>query len=254
MAHPEPLLILGNLFFLQGILSEPYPSNDPLWSISYEVWFYILAGVGCLSRVGSFKTMRFAVLMLCLAIFTILKPVYLFCWILGALAWIGRPGQLSPAGLVTGGIMTLTGMTGIQFFSEAQTASINQALSTYSSVFISLEASQLTFCAGIALIIQQLILMPPTRRHLVRLESIGSKMAAFSYTLYLAHNPVLALMANFGWTRHNRFGPTSIGMYLLALATCLAISWMLYYMFERHTSRVKDLVKRKLVHSRSLTL
>ena len=32
----------GSLFFLQGIYTKPYGSDGPLWSLSYEFWFYIL--------------------------------------------------------------------------------------------------------------------------------------------------------------------------------------------------------------------
>jgi len=41
--------LLGNLFMLQdksnlkpGVIVEPYMGNDPLWSLSYEWWFYML--------------------------------------------------------------------------------------------------------------------------------------------------------------------------------------------------------------------
>jgi peptidoglycan/LPS O-acetylase OafA/YrhL len=32
----------GSLFFLQEIYTKPYGSDGPLWSLSYEFWFYIL--------------------------------------------------------------------------------------------------------------------------------------------------------------------------------------------------------------------
>ncbi|MEH7380055.1 acyltransferase [Bacillus sp. JJ1533] len=33
---------IGNLFFLQGIFVKYYGSNAPLWSLSYEFWYYML--------------------------------------------------------------------------------------------------------------------------------------------------------------------------------------------------------------------
>ena len=46
---PEPARLLGNLFMLQdyasvkpNVLVEPYLNNDPLWSLSFEWWFYML--------------------------------------------------------------------------------------------------------------------------------------------------------------------------------------------------------------------
>src|ERR1035441_502485 len=32
----------GNLFFLQSVVSPVFGSNGPLWSLSYEFWYYIL--------------------------------------------------------------------------------------------------------------------------------------------------------------------------------------------------------------------
>ncbi len=40
-----PSSFLINLFFLQGIYGGAYGSNGPLWSLSYEWWFYILFGL-----------------------------------------------------------------------------------------------------------------------------------------------------------------------------------------------------------------
>jgi len=35
-------VMLGNMFFLQGITTVTYGSNGPLWSLSYEFWYYVL--------------------------------------------------------------------------------------------------------------------------------------------------------------------------------------------------------------------
>jgi peptidoglycan/LPS O-acetylase OafA/YrhL len=37
-----PSVFLGNLFFLQTIYVPPLGSNDPLWSLAYEFWYYLL--------------------------------------------------------------------------------------------------------------------------------------------------------------------------------------------------------------------
>ena len=33
--------LLGNLFFVQGILVSPFGTNFPLWTLAYEFWFYV---------------------------------------------------------------------------------------------------------------------------------------------------------------------------------------------------------------------
>jgi peptidoglycan/LPS O-acetylase OafA/YrhL len=41
---PEAKVWLGNLAFLQGFLVVPLPSDPPLWSLSYEFFYYVVFG------------------------------------------------------------------------------------------------------------------------------------------------------------------------------------------------------------------
>src|SRR6185437_415958 len=78
--------IIANMIGLGGI-THPVLHNDvPLWSLTYEIWFYVLGGaVACLIA----KTNRLAalgVVILSFGAFTVLRPSYLLYWCLGALA------------------------------------------------------------------------------------------------------------------------------------------------------------------------
>ncbi len=237
--------LLGNLFFLQGIAVKAYPGNEPLWSLSYEVWFYVLAGscavLGMRGKAGATSLLLTVVSLL---IFTILKPVYLFCWIIGALAWVGRPRQRSWSGLCAGILLLIYGMMGVQVFSEAQTASINAVFSRYSAFFISYEAAQLAFCTGGALLVQQLILSPPTGPRGRFIERLGTPLAAFSYTLYLIHNPILHVFKAMGLQRATRFTPASISLFLSLMLSCMICAFLFYWIFERNTAHCKRLLKQ----------
>lgn len=238
---------LGNLFFLQGIAVEAYPSNDPLWSLSYEVWFYVLAGsCAVLGMRGKTGTISLILTAASLLVFTILKPVYLFCWIIGALAWVGRPQQRSWSGLCVGILLLIYGMMGVQVFSEAQTASINAVFSKYSTLFISYEAAQLAFCAGGALFVQQLILFPPSGPRSRFIERMGTPLAAFSYTLYLIHNPLLHVFKSMGLERAARFTPATIGLFLAIILICTVCAFIFFWIFERNTVRFKRLLKQRI--------
>jgi peptidoglycan/LPS O-acetylase OafA/YrhL len=240
--------ILGNLFFLQGIAVEPYPGNEPLWSLSYEVWFYVLAG-SCvvLGMRGKAFATSFGLATVSLLVFTLLKPVYLFCWLIGALAWVGRPKLRSWIGLCAGILLLIYGMMGVQFFSEAQTASINAAFSRYSAFFISYAAAQLTFCVGCALLVQQLILLPPSDTRIRCVERLGTPLAAFSYTLYLIHNPILQVFKAMGLQRAERFTPASIGLFLVILLSCMMGALLFFWIFERNTAQYKRLIKQRMI-------
>jgi peptidoglycan/LPS O-acetylase OafA/YrhL len=239
--------ILGNLFFLQGIAVEAYPGNEPLWSLSYEVWFYVLAG-SCvvLGMRGKACATSFGLATVSLLVFTLLKPVYLFCWLIGALAWVGRPKLMSWSGLCGGILLLIYGMMGVQVFSEAQTASINAAFSRYSAFFISYAAAQLAFCVGCALLVQQLILLPPSGPRIRCIERLGTPLAAFSYTIYLIHNPILHVFKAMGLQRAERFTPASIGLFLALLLSCLMGAFLFFWIFERNTARCKRLIKQRI--------
>jgi peptidoglycan/LPS O-acetylase OafA/YrhL len=43
---------LGNLFFLQGILSPQFGSNVPLWSLANEFWYYVLFPLGLIGWIS----------------------------------------------------------------------------------------------------------------------------------------------------------------------------------------------------------
>jgi peptidoglycan/LPS O-acetylase OafA/YrhL len=40
----EAVEVAGNLMSLQGVFVQPLNTNYALWTLSYEVWFYILCG------------------------------------------------------------------------------------------------------------------------------------------------------------------------------------------------------------------
>jgi len=241
-------LFFGNLLFFQGILVEPYPSNEPLWSLSYEVWFYILAGACCFTRQkNSGFLRRMLIIIAALCVFTILKPVYLLCWLLGALAWVRRPQKFGWGGLVTGFALAAYGMIGIQIYSEAQTATINQAVSRYSGYFVSSDTAQLLFCSGFALIIQQLILIQPKGNVLRQIEAYGTRLAAFSYTLYLIHNPILHILRWVGLSREKQFNTQSIIYFCGSILLCMFAAMLFYFLFEKQTNQVRLWLKKRIV-------
>lgn len=88
-----PGRVIGNLFSLQGIWCNS--QVEVLWSLSYEVWFYILAGCAgflIMQKRGSrTKTTGYILLGLSLLVFTKLDTHYLIIWILGAIAFVTVP-------------------------------------------------------------------------------------------------------------------------------------------------------------------
>lgn len=84
---------LGNLLNLQGIACKSLVS--PFWSLSYEVWFYVILGVFAhilLTSRDRTKLVGFILLVAATSVFVLgLKMRYLLIWIMGAVSYIVRP-------------------------------------------------------------------------------------------------------------------------------------------------------------------
>jgi peptidoglycan/LPS O-acetylase OafA/YrhL len=88
-------VFFGNLFFLQSIVSPVFGSNGPLWSLSYEFWYYIIFPALILATaawVGTRIRILYAGVALLLLWFTGPQiSLYFLIWLAGALV-----GRLQP--------------------------------------------------------------------------------------------------------------------------------------------------------------
>jgi peptidoglycan/LPS O-acetylase OafA/YrhL len=90
LARMTPLTFLGNLFFLQGGRVSPLGTNQPLWSLGYEFWYYM--AFPCLALALARGAAIWKRLLLLVATVVILAFVgreislYFSIWLLGALA------------------------------------------------------------------------------------------------------------------------------------------------------------------------
>ena len=85
-------VFLGNFFFLQSIVSPVFGSNGPLWSLSYEFWYYILFPVLILATAAWVGTrIRILYAGLALLLLWFIGPqisFYFLIWLAGVL--VGR--------------------------------------------------------------------------------------------------------------------------------------------------------------------
>ena len=88
---------IGNLFSLQGICCKSLVS--PFWSLSYEVWFYIILGalaVLLMAKKDKIIILSLIVFVAATSVFVMgLKMHYLLIWVMGALAYMVRPQNKS---------------------------------------------------------------------------------------------------------------------------------------------------------------
>jgi peptidoglycan/LPS O-acetylase OafA/YrhL len=236
---------LGNVFSLQGLFCASFAGNAPLWSLAYEVWFYLLAAFVALSFATSHRVRVIALLGVALTfvVFTKLDASMLFCWCLGAISYTLLLRGFSWICFSFGALFVLAGCGLIQILSES--ILVNAKLSD--SLMPSRPAATLILGLGLAFIIPSLAQLKPRSRTLTCLEGAGTKLAAFSYTLYLTHYPLLQLWDSYVHEKFVTLDFHTLLYYAAKLTSCLLVAWLLYLPFEAQTARVRDLMRRRWV-------
>jgi peptidoglycan/LPS O-acetylase OafA/YrhL len=176
----------GNLFFLQSVVSPVFGSNGPLWSLSYEFWYYILFPAFMLAA-ASWAGIRNRILYVGLAALLLwfIGPqisMYFLIWLAGALVGrLHRSTQFGPPRIQ--GLLSIA--AGLIFFGALAWSRTHQ----FSSA--TLVDCLIGFCFALWLY----ALIQGARKDVSpALASAAKTLAGFSYTLYLTHFPVLLLL------------------------------------------------------------
>lgn len=231
----------GNLLGLQGIWSDSFAGNIPLWSLAYEMWFYLLAGFIAVAMDSRFRVKPWAYfgMVLCLGVFTKLNVTFLFCWGLGVSTYSLTKINIGHNVFWVGCSTMFVGFV----LSQLQSESISFDIHYLRQFIPSRNISLLILSLGLALVIPFISQRQPSVRWLATLERFGNRLATFSYTLYLTHYPVLQLWDHFGPEKFRSFNLESIAWFLVKIAACLCIAWLLYLPFEAQTARLRDWFK-----------
>ena len=184
-------VLFGNLLFLQKIYFPTYGSNDPLWSLSYEFWYYIIFPLIFFAAYDFsaplYKRISVASLAAILLFVTGKNiAMYFLIWLLGfVLVIIGnqerspqKPGLLSSFTSILAAVIFLSSLAldrlhliGSQFLNDA---------------FI-----------GIAFSVFAYALLNIRQEPNNKLYSFAAdRLAGFSYTLYLVHFPLVGFLGN----------------------------------------------------------
>lgn len=226
------LAAIGNLFSLQGVLVDNLIS--PFWSLSYEVWFYILLLAFALSAKKHFSGL-ILMLITCL-VFLKLSPEYLLIWLLGAFAYLCRPLKYNRYVLIVSAILMIT--FALLSNMAAESESVKMPLVLNRSV------CRLLMSLAVAVFIQQIILCVPQTSIAKRINKWGGYLADFSYTLYLSHRITLLLVFRYLFEKdEGTMCFNDIIAYIIILLICISVSYGFYYFTERHTGKVKRFIK-----------
>lgn len=226
---------LGNTFFLQTILVSCYGTNGPLWSLANEFWYYLLFPLGLSIFISGKWSGRLISLILIALIASFLPKSIIMggvIWLLGAAVFyliqinMVRGLTSHPLWLILSLILLIGSLV----------ASRSKSLGQWSDLLIGIGCAVLV--AGLA--------VRASSNHFYEMLSAG--VSEISYTLYLVHFPVLALLF-FGFFKGTQMPPslTSSVWFGLILVGVFFYSAAIWWIFERNTDRVRKVVISKLL-------
>jgi peptidoglycan/LPS O-acetylase OafA/YrhL len=210
---------LGNFFYLQSFISPIFGSNGPLWSLSYEFWYYIIFPAIVLAAAAWVRTrMRilYAGLFLLLLWFVGWQiSFYFVVWLLGAFeGQLLRATKFKPSfpGLALLGAGVFVGV--LAWF---RTHRLSSDLLTDYIVAVCFALWLYTLLLGLREDVS------------CKYESTAKRLAGFSYTLYLTHFPALLLLRGL-FDPHGSWQPDlrhllyalGIGLVMVIYAYCVA--------------------------------
>lgn len=230
VARLRPSVLGQNLVFLQGLTSTTFGSNQPLWSLSYEAWYYLLFPLLLwpLLAVGRPLPARAVALAAAVVVMVFIRGemlMYFLVWLAGMLPHLAAERVRIP---------WAAAFSCLAFFLLLARLDLPAFPTTYLTYLLLAVSFALCICAvgkgGAGT-------FPGAALH--------SNLASFSYSLYACHWPMLVLAVTSSRTILSwgmRMKP-SAGSYIFWIAL-VALGHIWAFLFarcsERHTKRIRN--------------
>lgn len=240
-ARSTVAVFLGNLVFLQQIITYPFGSNGPLWSLSFEFWYYLIFPCLLFGVLAGRRILRAAFLGLAVALIIFIgrEVVDFPVWLMGvAVLLLPRPvvpSRSARIGMTVVGIL----MTFVSLFAYRYTSFTHHAAAGDL-------ANGLGAALGLYLIISAVLPAFPAKAGSPgRLGRLATASAGFSYTLYLVHLPLLVFLR--AALSHAGVGQWQPDIPHLALGGAIAFGVLLYaWLVSRVTEAKTGDIRRYL--------
>ncbi|MHB1856647.1 MAG: acyltransferase family protein [Acidobacteriaceae bacterium] len=222
-------IFFGNLVFLQTLLVPPFGSDNPLWSLANEFWYYALFPCLVIALTARFSWLRRAIATLVM----IAISVFIGKWMLGGyLIWL--LGVLliflpKPVGLKNRhrSLLLLASLVCIAMQLVLTTAAGKPERQINTDYVLAILVTVLLYT-----------LLHDPRPVSKLYKKFAAKIAGFSYTLYLTHLPVLVFFSAWINYRHQP-SPEGFALPLGILCLTVAYSYGIAMIFEHNTDRVR---------------
>jgi peptidoglycan/LPS O-acetylase OafA/YrhL len=214
----------GNLLFLQSIFYDPFGSNGPLWSLSYEFWYYMLFPLILLFFSNKIaKTWRIIYFSLALAIFVMIGThitLYFAMWLAGAALTFPLLSRWRAPREGFGWL----GLLCLAVFFGSLVISRFDLLRNFGDLHLFLVA--FAFTPSLLIIVSM-----KGESGSKSYSRLAGLLAGFSYTLYLTHMPLLYFLRT-SLASQPRWEPDALhvacgcGIALVLLAYAYAVYWL----------------------------
>lgn len=238
------LTLLGNLVFVQTILTPVFGTNGPLWSLANEFWYYVLFPLGTVAlgwSVGKGTgawVARGVAAVLAVAI----------------LAWLPRDIRMAYPIWLLGLVVYFTGSrlstrarhiamaVGLAAFAFALGYSKSNGLQARLMLPVDLTIG-ICFC----LLCVALANLPAPKTMQSEFTRFSHGISAFSYSLYLAHFPIVMLIGALVYG-NARLQPSATGLLHFTgwMVLLLAVGAAFWWLFERKTDSVRHFISRRV--------
>lgn len=228
----DALQLIGNSLGLNGVLVTTLDNNVPLWSLAYEIWFYVLGGAVAWLLSRGPNPIALICIAICTIVFAKLSSVYLLFWTLGALAtrfvrmlWI----KVSAAS----GLVLL--LCGVVFYQSGLNGSPASHWPTVPPA-----VAEALVCIGFSFCLPALCQTSINERLEVMARPIRF-MSGISFSLYLAHFPVVAVLRTM-FPQSAVIDARSVGVLMLNMIISIMAATLFWLVFERNTDAVRALL------------
>jgi peptidoglycan/LPS O-acetylase OafA/YrhL len=234
----QPDVVFGNASFLQTILVPPLGSNEALWSLSYEFWYYVLFPLAYFAwRAKSEKTIAGAALVAGLLWFVgVPIAIYFPIWLMGAAVCVApmvpkwmrtHPRAVALAAMLL--FVLVVAITHTRTFGSW--AGGSQIARDYVTAVV--------FTVVLYVLLHN---RAPSRVDLY--QAIARTLSGFSYTLYISHLPILVFIRA-AWSRSPLDATwQNMGLALVLALICLGYAYAIARLTEARTDRARKALTR----------